>query len=275
MNKKGNSKLIVSFFMVCMIFLFVAGMALGAFYTIDAGERGVFLTFGKASVIESQPGFHFKIPFAQNVVKLETRTKKLEVEADSSSKDLQDVKTIIALNYHLIPEEVTNLYTSIGQSYETRVIAPAIQESVKSVTAKFTAEELITRRSEVRDGIKTELLTRLSKYYIAVDDFNVVDFQFSEEFDKAIESKVTAEQLKLKADRDLERIRVEANQKIAQAQAEAEALRLQKQEITPDLVKLREIEVQRLAIEKWNGVMPQVTGGAMPLINVGTVNGGD
>jgi len=206
---------------------------------------------------------------------MEVRTTKLEVDSDSSSKDLQDVQTTIALNYHLVPEEVISLYKDIGTAYETRIIAPAIQESVKSVTARFTAEELITKRTEVREGIKNQLLERLSKYYIAVDDFNIVNFQFSEEFDKAIEAKVTAEQLKLKADRDLERIRVEAEQKIAQAQAEAEALRLQKQEITPDLVKLRMIEVQRSAIEKWDGILPRVTGEGVPLISVGNlVDGG-
>ncbi len=101
-----------------------------------------------------------------------------------------------------------------------------------------------------------------------MDDFNIVNFQFSEEFDKAIEAKVTAEQLKLKAATDLERIRIEADQKIAQAQAEATALNLQKLEITPDLVRLREIEVQREAVNKWNGELPQVTGGAMPFIDI-------
>jgi len=273
MNTKANVYAILMF--AILVAIIAVGIVFGAFYTIDAGERGVLLTFGKPSLLESQPGFHFKIPFAQVVKKMEVRTTKLEVDSDSSSKDLQDVQTTIALNYHLVPEEVISLYKDIGTAYETRIIAPAIQESVKSVTARFTAEELITKRTEVREGIKNQLLERLSKYYIAVDDFNIVNFQFSEEFDKAIEAKVTAEQLKLKADRDLERIRVEAEQKIAQAQAEAEALRLQKQEITPDLVKLRMIEVQRSAIEKWDGILPRVTGEGVPLISVGNlVDGG-
>lgn len=273
-NTEINPGTILFIVLSAFLFIILGGIILfGAWYTIDAGYRGVLLTFGEPSPVVSQPGFHFKVPLAQSVQKLEVRTTKIQVDADSASKDLQDVQTTIALNYHLMPESVIDLYKDIGTSYENRVINPAIQESVKSVTARFTAEELITRRPEVRDGIKEQLSERLGKYYMLVDDFNIVNFQFSEEFDKAIEAKVTAEQLKFKADRDLERIKVEAEQKVTQAQAEAEALRLQKQEITPDLVKLRMIEVQRLAIEKWNGILPKVTGTSMPLVNLGELNG--
>ena len=239
-----------------------------AVFTVSAGERGVLMTFGKPSMDAMDEGLHFKIPFFQTVKKMEVRTQKVEVGADSASKDLQMVQTTIALNYHLMPESVPRLYQEIGKDYRERIIDPAIQESVKAVTAKFTAEELITRRSEVRQGMQEELRQRLEKSYIKVDDFNIVNFQFSEEFNKAIEAKVTAEQEKLKAVMDLERIKIEKEQIITQAQAEAESLRLQKQEITPDLIKLRKIEVQRLAIEKWNGIMPQVTGGAMPFIDI-------
>jgi regulator of protease activity HflC (stomatin/prohibitin superfamily) len=255
------------FFYFSLVFL-ILGILLLSVYIVSAGERGVLLTFGKPSMNAVQEGLHFKIPLAQTVKKLEVRTQKIETNADSASKDLQDVQTTIALNFHLMPESTPRLYQEVGLSYRERIIDPAIQESVKSVTAKFTAEELITRRPEVRHGIQGAISERLGKYYIVVDDFNIVNFQFSEEFDKAIESKVTAEQLKLKAERDLERILIEKEQKIAQAQAEAEALRLQKQEITPDLVRLREIEAQIRAIEKWDGILPIVTGGAMPFIDI-------
>jgi len=239
-----------------------------SFYTINAGERGVLLTFGKPDMIASGEGFHFKIPFVQQVIKVDVKTTKIEETSDSASKDLQDVQTTIALNYHVSPEQVPVLYQSIGVAYEDRIIRPAIQESVKAVSAKFTAEELITRRQEVRNDIRDQLKERLLKSYLIVDDFNIVNFQFSEQFDKAIEDKVTAEQKKLTAERDLERIEVEAKQKIATATAEAESLRLQKSQITPDLIRLREIEAQIKAIEKWNGIMPQVTGGAIPFIDI-------
>ncbi len=256
--------------------LFVLGIIaliflVGCWYTIDAGYRGVVLTFGKPSEIVSTPGIHLKIPIAQKIAHIEVRKQKIEKTADSASKDLQDVQTTVALNYHVVESEVNKLYESIGLGYRERIILPAIEESVKAVTAMFTAEELITRRPEVKIGIQESITSKLTNYHLVVDDFNIVNFQFSEEFDKAIEAKVTAEQQALKAQRDLDRILIEKDQKIAQAQAEAEALRLQKQEITPDLIKLREIEVQRDAINKWDGVMPRITGGALPFIDVSIV----
>lgn len=265
---KGNTVNIRKYVSLAVIGIILLIILSGSLYIVPAGERGVLLTFGKPSMDAVGEGLHVKVPIAQKVKKMEVRTQKIEVGADSASKDLQDVQTTIALNFHLMPESTPKLYQEIGKSYKERIIDPAIQESVKAVTAKFTAEELITRRPEVRAGIQEELRKKLANYYVAVDDLNIVNFQFSEEFDKAIEQKVTAEQQALKAERDLDRIKIEKEQIITQAQAEAEALRLQKAEITPDLISLREIEVQRLAIEKWNGILPQVTGDAIPFIDI-------
>jgi prohibitin 2 len=132
----------------------------------------------------------------------------------------------------------------------------------------YTAEELVSRRQEVRDMIRSLLRERLSKNGVIVDEFSIVNFAFSREFSNAIEAKTTAEQLKLKAERDLDRIRIEGEQKITQAKAEAEALRLQKENVTENLIELRKIEMQQKAIDKWDGRLPQVTGGAMPFIDV-------
>jgi len=251
-------------FIICTI---IISLLFSSFYTVQAGNRGVMLTFGKPSMDAKPEGFGFKIPFAQKVVKMEVRTQKVEVVADSASLDLQDVQATIALNFHVSPENSPVLYKEIGLGYTDRIINPSIQESVKATTANYKAEELITKRPLVREDIRELMIQKLSKYNIIVDDFNIVDFKFSEEFDKAIEAKVTAEQLKLKADRDLERIKIEKEQIIIQAEAEAQALKLQKQEITQELIKLREIEMMKLAIEKWDGVMPEATSG-MPFIDV-------
>ncbi len=227
-----------------VIVLVVAILFFSSLYTISAGERGVLLTFGKPSMDAVGEGLHFKVPIVQSVKKIDVRTQKIEVEADSASKDLQDVQTTVALNFHLMPESTPRLYQEIGMSYKERIIDPAIQESIKAITAKFTAEELITRRPEVRTGIQEALRDKLTQYHLAVDDLNIVNFQFSDEFDKAIEQKVTAEQQALKAERDLDRIKIEKEQIITQAEAEAEALRLQKAQVSPDLLELRRIEVQ-------------------------------
>jgi regulator of protease activity HflC (stomatin/prohibitin superfamily) len=230
---------------------------------VPSGHRGVMTTFGKVNIIEKQEGIGLKIPIAQKVKKLEVRTQKLEVMGDSSSKDLQSVDTTIALNYHVEPSKAAELYQNIGSDYRSRVIDPAVQESIKSVSALYTAEELVTKRGLVRTEIKNELSNRLKEYNIVVDDFNIVNFQFSEEFDKAIESKVTAEQRKLQATMDLERIKIEKEQKITQAEAEAESIRIQS-----NALKANDGILELRWIEKWDGRTPQVTG-SNSLINIG------
>jgi len=243
---------------------------LNPFVVINAGHRGVITTFGKVNPTVLEEGLHFRIPIMQQVAEINVQIQKGEGDGDAASRDLQQVHAKIALNYHLIPNRVAETYQAIGDlgSVGDRIIIPAVQEATKATTAKYTAEELISKRPEVRDQISQFMRDRLLRHGIQIDEFSIVNFRFSESFNQAIEAKTTAEQLKLKAERDLERIRVEAEQKIASAKAEAESLRLQKQEITPDLLKLREIENQRVALEKWDGRLPQVTGGSVPLINI-------
>jgi len=243
---------------------------LNPFVVINAGNRGVITTFGKVNPIVLEEGLHLRIPIMQQVTEINVQIQKGEGDGDAASRDLQQVHAKIALNYHLIPNRVAETYQAIGDlnSVGDRIIIPAVQEATKATTAKYTAEELISKRPEVRDQISQFMRDRLLRHGIQIDEFSIVNFRFSESFNQAIEAKTTAEQLKLKAERDLERIRVEAEQKIASAKAEAESLRLQKQEITPDLLKLREIENQRVALEKWDGRLPQVTGGSVPLINI-------
>jgi prohibitin 2 len=176
----------------------------------------------------------------------------------------------VALNYHIVPDKANVVYQKIGLQFKERIIDPAILEVVKAVTAKYTAEELITKRPAVSEAMRLALMERLIVNNIAVDAFSIVIFSFSKIFTEAIESKQTAEQLALKAKRDLDRIKIEAEQKITAARAEAESLRLQRANISPDLIELRKIEANMKAIEKWNGVLPQATGGgAIPLIGLG------
>ncbi len=235
---------------------------------VQAGHRGVVLQLGAVSG-QLDEGFHLIIPVIQKVVAMNVQVQKAETSAAAASKDLQIISSKIALNYHVDPQAVSRVFQSIGMSYDVKVIDPAVQEAVKAVTAQYTAEELITKRQQVALQIQELLTQRLRKSDILVDAFSIVNFEFSQEFNKAIESKQTAEQLALKAQRDLQRIKIEAEQKITQAKAEAEALRIQKAEVTPELIRLREMEVQKQAVEKWDGKMPQVTGsGAMPFIDI-------
>jgi regulator of protease activity HflC (stomatin/prohibitin superfamily) len=237
---------------------------------VGAGERGILLNFGAVENTVLGEGIHFRVPIMQTVVLMDVKIQKAITDAASASSDLQDVDLSVALNYHIIPDKANVVYQTIGVEFKARIIDPAIQEVMKAVTARYTAEELITKRPAVSTEMKDALTQRMLESNIAVDAFSIVSFSFSQTFTDAIEAKQTAEQNALKAKRDLDRIRVEAEQTIAAATAEAEALRLQKMNISPDLIELRKIEANLKAIEKWNGVLPEVTGaGAVPFIGVG------
>ena len=239
---------------------------------VGAGQRGIVLNFGAVQKMVLDEGLHFRIPVMQEIVLMDVKVQKAETDAAAASADLQDVTSRVALNYHVVPDKANIVYQSIGVQFKERIIDPAILEVVKAVTAKYTAEELITKRPAVSEAMRRNLMDRLLANNIAVDAFSIVTFSFSKVFTEAIESKQTAEQLALKAKRDLDRIKIEAEQKITTARAEAESLRLQRANISPDLIELRKIEANMKAIEKWNGILPQVTGGgAIPLIGLGDV----
>jgi regulator of protease activity HflC (stomatin/prohibitin superfamily) len=248
-----------------LVFLLVA---LAPFGTVPAGYRGVMTTFGNPSDGVLSEGIHFRVPLAQKINLVNVSIQKGEGDGDAASRDLQTVHTRIALNYHVKPDAAVSVFRDLGNEPGTRIIIPSVQEAVKAVTARFTAEELIAKRTDVRDEIVTQLRERLARHGIVVDEFSIVNFNFSRSFNEAIEAKTTAEQLKLKAERDLQRIEVEAKQRVAQARAEAEALALQRQQVTPELIQLRQMENQRMAIDKWDGKLPNVAGGAVPFINV-------
>lgn len=237
---------------------------------VGAGQRGVVMNFGAVQDMVLPEGLHLRIPVMQQIVLVDVKVQKVETDAAAASSDLQDVTSRVALNFHIIPDKANVVYQKIGIHFKERIIDPAIQEVVKAVTAKYTAEELIAKRPAVSDAMRASLSERLLGYNIAVDDFSIVIFSFSKVFTEAIEAKQTAEQLALKARRDLDRIKIEAEQRVTAARAEAESLRLQRANISPDLIELRRIEANLRAIEKWNGIMPQVTGaGAVPFIGVG------
>jgi len=265
--KKGPMRLALIIGAILVGFLF-----LRPWVQIGAGERGVVLNFGAVQENVLGEGLHFRIPIMQKVARMDVKVQKAETDAAAASADLQDVSSKVALNYHIIPDKANIVYQTIGVEFKERIIDPAILEVVKAVTAKYSAEELITKRPAVSEAMRATLAERLMAYNIAVDAFSIVTFSFSKIFTEAIESKQTAEQLALKAKRDLDRIRIEAEQTITAAKAEAESLRLQKANISLDLIELRKIEANLKAIDKWNGILPQVTGGgAVPFIGVGEI----
>lgn len=254
---------VMGFFAVAF-FLLVSGCS--TVYTVDAGERAIVLTWGSISSVVDD-GLHIKIPYMQSVKVVDVRTRKAHAPATAASSDLQRVQTEVALNYHLDPDKLSEIYTRSGLEVEPTLIDPRIQEVVKAVTAKYQADKLLQQREAVKAEIEQMLKIALAPYHVIVEAVQITNFQFSEQYEAAIEAKQTAEQNAQKAKNDLERIKVEAEQKVATARAEAEAIRIQSEAIK---AQGGAEYVQLKAIEKWNGQLPTYTGnGPMPFLQVG------
>ena len=248
-----------------IVVLAVAGASLTI---VPAGNTGVVLTMGKVSSTSFQEGAHFKIPFVQSVENMSNKIQVYETPASAVSKDLQTVSSTLAVNYRLISDKSPDMYQNVGVDYQTILITPVVQECFKSATANYTAEQLITERQTVADDVKSALESKLNGYGIYIEKFNIVNFDFSEEFNNAIEAKQVAEQNLLKTKTEQEQAIVianaEAEKKVISAKAEAEAIMAEAQanadanellekSLTPKVIAYQQIQ-------KWNGVLPKVTG---------------
>lgn len=252
-------------FVVLGVFVLVL-LLLSPFTLINAGHRGVITQFGKVNDKVLNEGFHFISPM-DSVHEYDVRTQKIETEAAAASRDLQNVSTVIAVNFRVNDGTVSSLFQETGGKYESTLISPAIQESVKAATARFTADELITKRAEVKIAMREELQQREAMRFFVVEDVSIVSFSFSASFNDAIEKKVKAEQDALASKNKLEQTKYEAEQRVVEAEAEAEAIRIQAAAVTS---QGGEDYVQLQAIKKWNGTLPQymLGGSATPFINL-------
>ncbi len=224
--------------------------------TVPAGHRGVLTTFGRVHERPLTEGLHVRIPIAQRVVPMNVQIQKGEGGDTAASRDLQRVDVKVAINYRIDPPRAAEIYQRVGTLPEVgdRIILPAVHEAVKASVAQFTAEDLVTQRTAVRQRIREQLEPRLAEHGILVEDFAIVGFAFGQEFAAAIEAKSKAEQERMKAERDLERIRVESEQHLARARAESQALRMQREQITPELLQWE-------ALKRWDGGLPEVVAG--------------
>ena len=272
----GAAKIVVAAVIVLIV---IAVVASSSVKIVDAGNRGI-LTHWNAVDLTNAPldeGIHFVIPFQDDVIQMEVRTLKYDTSTRSASQDLQTVQTTVTVNYHPDTEKVHFLYKEIGLSYENRVIQPAIDETVKQVSANYNAEELITKRPLVKADIENAIRDRLNQFYIETEVISITDFEFSPLFAKAIESKVEAEQKAQKAENDLIRIEVEARQleaqavglaaaNVAEAQGEAEAI-----SIINDALSNNPFYIEWLKTQAWDGKLPLVVGeGGTPFISIPT-----
>lgn len=257
----------------------IAAISAASVQIVDSGNRGVLLHWSAVdtTVPPLQEGLHFVVPFQDKVINMEVRTLKYVKGTSGASRDLQTVSTEVTVNYRASPNSVHVLYKEVGLDYEGRIIQPAVEEVVKQITAKYNAEELITKRPLVKADIETEITARLNPYNISTDAISITDFQFSPLFSQAIESKVEAEQKALKAENDLRRIEVEARQQeqqakgiaaanVAEAQGEAEAIKIINEALAQNPNYLEWLKVQA-----WDGKLPLVVGeGGTPFIQIPT-----
>ncbi|MCE2498415.1 MAG: prohibitin family protein [Nitrosopumilaceae archaeon] len=260
-----------------IILIIIGVVAFASVKIVDAGHRGVLLHWNAVDLTAPplDEGLHFVVPFQDDVVTIEVRTLKYEKESRSASKDLQTVETTVTVNYHPDKEKIHTLYKDLGLDYEDRVIQPAIEETVKQVTANYNAEELITKRPLVKQDIESSIRERLSQFHVVTEVISITDFEFSPLFAQAIEAKVEAEQKALKAENDLRRIEVEAKQReanavglananIAEAKGEAEAISIINQALAENPNYLEWLKTQA-----WDGKLPLVVGeGGTPFIQI-------
>jgi len=249
-------------------------LVLPAIGAIPAGHRGVVLRFGAVTETILDEGIYLVMPIVNSVERMSVQVVAYESKVPSASKDLQDVETQVTLNYYVDPSKVGRIYQTLRNDYEVRIIKPAIQEAIKASTALFDAEKLIGERPKVKTKIEEYLQERLKEHGIVVDAISITDFKFSEEFTKAIEAKVKATQRALEAKNDVERVKMEALQVIVKAKAEAISLKLKREQVTPMLIELKRLELQKEALLKWDGKLPMyITNNApVPIMDVFTKN---
>ena len=236
-----------------------------SFTIVDAGHTGVKVTLGKVGKGVLEEGFHFKVPFVQKIVQIDNRITKLEVVTEAFSKDLQTVASSLAINYRVDAAKSDSIYKNIGRNYETVLMVPAVNEVLKAITAQYTAEESVTNRALISEGLISGLNEKLNGDGLYITDVNILNFDFSEAFINAIEEKQVAQQQLLKAE-------TEKQTAITNAEAEAETIRIKAQaeaEANNTISQsLSENVIENKKIEKWNGQLPQVTGDATPMISL-------
>ena len=236
-----------------LLLLFVVG--LNSFTVVDAGHTGVVVTLGSVNEGVLPEGIHAKIPFIQQIVKIDNRIRKLEVNTEAFYKDLQSVNTVLAINYRVDPAKSYSIYKNIGADYESVLVVPAVNEVLKAITATYTAEERVTGLNEKLNGIG-----------LYITDVNIIDFDFSDAFITAIEEKQVAQQQLLKAETEKQTAitvaEAEAETIRIRAEAEAEANRLINESLTDAVIENKKVD-------KWNGELPLVTGGSSTFVDVG------
>jgi regulator of protease activity HflC (stomatin/prohibitin superfamily) len=265
----------VGMFILLVIILIIVW---GTFVIVPAGHRGVVLWWGSVEKRIMGEGLNFKVPIAENVIKVDVKVQPHPFkEIDASSKEYQNVKMTGMMNFHIDPSFVNDLYQKVGLDFADKVIDPAFNDFVKEVVPTYPIGEILPKREEIRKRAMTKLGDNLSRYHVIVDDIYFANIRFSPEYEGAIEAKQVAQQQVETQKQVLAQREIEAQQKVATAKGEAESILVvaQGQAKANDALSrsISPILVQYKGIEKWNGILPQVSGGAVPFIDLGKMGG--
>ena len=268
-DKAGNFspfKLVLTILVVILAVIFLGS----SFVVIPAGHTGVALTFGKVEDVVLQEGRHFKVPFVQKIVVVDNRIVKLDVNTEAFSKDLQTITTVVAVNYHVGKENSQTLYKNVGMGFEEVLITPAVNEVLKAVTAKYTAVELVSSRAEVSMLLDDGLNEKLNAYGIFINELNIINWDFSEEYINAVEAKQVAEQNLIKTRTEQEQALViantEAQKRVIAAEAEANEIKVlaeanaESNRIITESIS--ELLIKYQTVAKWDGKLPSVMSGS-------------
>lgn len=250
---------------VTVLILFVIAVLLcNPIVVVGVGQRGVKVTLGKVSPESLGEGMHFIMPYIQRIAKMDVKTQKYTTQTHVYTKDIQQAKISYVVNYNLVADSAYRMYQEVGMDYVSKVINPVLEGTIKDVIGKWNAQDLVANREEATNDILAKLKDQLTERYVNVTDFQIIDIGYSEVFERAIESKVTAEQDALKAKNKTVQIQEEAKQKVISAEAEAKSMSIRANALTQNKAL-----VEYEAVQKWNGILPQyMMGNSIPFINM-------
>lgn len=232
---------------------------------VGVGERGVKVTLGKVSPTSYTEGVHFVTPFISSIKNMNVKTQKNYINTSVYTKDIQQAQISYVLNYNLQPENAHRMYREVGANYFETVVSPVVEGTIKDVIGKWNAQDLVANREKATQEILIKLQKHLTPKYVNITDFQMTAIAYSGVFEKAIESKVTAEQEALRAKNKTVQIQEEAKQKLISAEAEAKSMSIRAHALTQNK-NLVEYE----AVQKWDGKLPEyMLGGSVPFINIG------
>jgi len=259
MTKEKRSMVLATVILFIIFIVFCNPIAI-----VGVGQRGVRVTLGKVSPESLKEGIHPVAPLISKIHVMNVKTQKLSTPTEVYTKDIQQARISYVVNYNLMPQHVHEMYREVGMNYVDTILIPAVEGNIKDVIGKWNAQDLVANRATATADILNKLQTQLAKRYISVTSFQIIDINYSEVFERAIESKVTAEQEALKAKNKTVQVEEEAKQKLISAQAEAKSMQIRATALTQNKAL-----VEYEAVQKWNGKLPEyMMGGSIPFINL-------